>query len=71
MTRRDIQALMGDPLLNVREAAGILKVCERTVREHCRIGRLSSAKLGYRTVRIRKSAVEKFIAERTTEDIKP
>ena len=49
-----------DPLLTKSEAAGILRVCGRTLNEHIRHRRIAFCKIG-RTVRIRRSALDAFI----------
>jgi excisionase family DNA binding protein len=65
MTKQQIAALMEDPLLSPKEAAIYLGVCTDTVVYHCQKGNLAHARLGYRTYRIRRSALDKFLAERS------
>jgi excisionase family DNA binding protein len=63
-TKKQIAAMMYDPLLTQRQAAAYLGVCFETIQNYRRRGWISYSRLGWRTVRIRRSELDRFIDSR-------
>lgn len=57
-------------LLSLREAAGVLHVCERTVQRLCHDGCLSYVKVG-QSMRFEQSALQAYIDSHRSEQIRP
>ena len=53
-----------DPLLTTEEVAAELRLGRSAIHKLLRSGELPSINLGHRTKRVRRSELEKFIAER-------
>jgi excisionase family DNA binding protein len=56
------QSTQQDRLLTVEGVAELLQLKARTVRKYIREGKIESVKINHRTVRVRQSAVDAFIA---------
>ena len=57
---------MSDPLMTPREVAQELRVDKRTVLRMIRTNEIDAIDIGYRTKRIRRSVLDKFLADRET-----
>lgn len=58
---------MTDELLTVAQAAHYLQVCEKTVRRLINNRKLTASKVGSRAWRIRKKAIDEYLAEHANE----
>jgi excisionase family DNA binding protein len=67
-TRRADDA-MPDPLLTVLDVADAFNVTERTIRDYVKNGALEAVRVG-RLIRIRRSAFERFLRERSTRHMR-
>lgn len=56
-----------DELLTIAQTARYLQVCEKTVRRLINNQKLTASKVGSRTWRIRKNAIDEYLAEHTNE----
>ena len=58
---------MVEELLTVAQAARFLQVCEKTVRNLINEGKLTASKVGSRSWRIRKEAIDEYLTSHTND----
>ena len=58
---------MAGELLTVAQAAPFLQVCEKTVRNLINDGKLTASKVGSRSWRIRKEAIDEYLTSHTSD----
>jgi excisionase family DNA binding protein len=67
MTKREVKTMMEDRLLSSREAAAYLGVSEHTIIYWRKAGKIECIRLGWRTVRVRRSELDRLKAQGTVK----
>lgn len=53
---------MSDELFTIAQAAAYLKVCDKTIRRMIKSNKITASKIGSRAWRIKKSDIDRYIA---------